>query len=91
MDKVKVKQWLANVLQYEDLGLGGIRSINDAMREIDNAAANIEALEAENAALRAMNADVDVGINNWIDHIEKHGASGAAIQSMRNLLERSKR
>ena len=91
MDKVKVKQWLANVLQYEDLGLGGIRSINDAMREIDNAAANIEALEAENAALRAMNADVDVGMNNWIDHIEKYGADDQVIQLMRNLLERAKR
>ena len=54
------------------------------------AIAHIEALEAENAALRAMNADVDVGINNWIDHIEKHGASGAAIQAMRNLLEMAK-
>jgi hypothetical protein len=57
---------------------------------IDLGVERIEALEAENAALRAMNADVDVGINNWIDHIEKHGASGAAIQAMRNPLERAK-
>jgi hypothetical protein len=64
---------------------------------LDEASKIIEALEAENAALKASNADhemmrqsVDAGMNDWLNHIEKYGAMPHSIQAMRNLLERAK-
>lgn len=68
---------------YENLG-GEWVDATDAIE-------TIKALEAENAALREKLADVDVGIDNWLDHIEKYGADDQVIQSMRNLLEGTKR
>jgi hypothetical protein len=78
--------------EFAQAELGALR------KGLDEASKIIEALEAENAALKASNVDhemmrqsVDAGMNDWLNHIEKYGAMPHSIQAMRNLLERAKR